>query len=467
MSETSKRCLAQIPLTVILAAACATPLQKAASRGEDDRVAALLAQGAQVNETSAQGMTPLMWAAIAGSETSVKVLLAKGADVNAKDKWGRSALWHAGSQEPVLRLLLEHGADANAVDRWSRTALWNAAMRGRLDTVRLLHEHGADVTIREAGGQDAEQAAFGNGFFETASYLRDATAVSKKDLTSVMEQAVDLARLGGPPQKTKKTSDVDLPKRRLAVRPDDFAIIVGVERYRALPDADYALRDAEAVRKHVQAIGFPPQNIVYLTGPNATRSALTGYLNEWLPRNVKANSNVLFYFSGHGTPDVTSGEAYIVPWDGDPRFLTSSGYATKQLYADLAKLPAKRSLVVLDACFSGNGGRSVLPKGARPLVAQVAQGFDFKNLVLLSAAGAGEITGTDDEQGHGIFTYYFLKGLSGAAADANGSVTAEGLYWYLKPLVHDQANRQNREQTPTIAGASREESIVSWPAGTP
>ena len=49
-----------------------------------------------------------------------------------------------------------------------------------------------------------------------------------------------------------------------------------------------------------------------------------------------------------------------------------------------------------------------------------------------------------------MVTYFFLKGLNGAAKNASGEVTAKSLYRYLKPRVQDEARRQNREQTPTV-----------------
>ncbi|MBI5242894.1 MAG: hypothetical protein HY922_04315 [Elusimicrobia bacterium] len=72
----------------------------------------------------------------------------------------------------------------------------------------------------------------------------------------------------------------------------------------------------------------------------------------------------------------------------------------------------------------------------------------------LSASLANEISGTDDEQGHGLFTYYLLKGLNGEAAGPGGEVTLKGLHEYLQPRVQDEARRSNRMQTPQLQGAS-------------
>jgi uncharacterized caspase-like protein len=252
------------------------------------------------------------------------------------------------------------------------------------------------------------------------------------------------------------SSDIDAPARRGAERPDDFALVIGIEEYQSVPKADYGARDAKTVRRHLEALGFPPRNIISLTGPEATGSKLRGYLEEWLPLNVKANSTLFVYYSGHGAPDIKTGDAYLVPWDGDPKFLKSTALPLTKLYSDLAKTKAKRVIVALDACFSGAGGRSVLAKGARPLIAKIADTAPTDgNVTVLAAASGDEITGSLDEQGHGMFTYYLLKGL-----EADPKASAKSLFQYVMPRVQDDARRQNRVQTPVLAGASLDEPLL-------
>ncbi|OIO06250.1 MAG: hypothetical protein AUJ52_12600 [Elusimicrobia bacterium CG1_02_63_36] len=256
------------------------------------------------------------------------------------------------------------------------------------------------------------------------------------------------ARPGAP---NARRSDVDSPGYRAPQRPNDFAVVIGIDGYKDLPRAEFAERDAEAAASHFAALGVPKRHIVSLYGENATRTGLTKYLEEWLPRNAKPESTVYFFFSGHGAPDPKTGAAYLVPWDGDASFLKSTAYPLDKLYSELGKLPAKRVVVALDACFSGAGGRSVLAKGARPLVTKVRLASrPLKNLTMLTASAGDEITTTLDAQGHGVFTYYLLKGLQGAAADASGTITATGLYEYLRPKVQEEARLQNREQTPSL-----------------
>ncbi len=69
-------------------------------------------------------------------------------------------------------------------------------------------------------------------------------------------------------------------------------------------------------------------------------------------------------------------------------------------------------------------------------------------MTLFTTVACQEVT-TLTKQGHGIFTYYFLKGLTGEAKNADGAVTPRGLYNYLQSKVQDTANLQNREQPPS------------------
>lgn len=277
---------------------------------------------------------------------------------------------------------------------------------------------------------------------KAAVYIDDVLAARKSMLTGVQVAAA-------PPAKREPSSDIDAPARMLPERPDDIALVIGIEDYQSVPNADYGLRDAKTAQRHLEALGFPSRNIVSLTGSEATASKLRGYFEEWLPLNVKPNSNLFVYYSGHGAPDVQSGDAYLVPWDGDPKFLKSTALPLKKIYADLSKTKAKRVIVALDACFSGAGGRSVLAKGARPLVGKIVDAAPVgANMTILAAASGDEITGSLDEQGHGMFTYHLFKGL---AADPKSS--ADSLFKYLTPRVQDDARRQNRVQTPVLAGA--------------
>jgi hypothetical protein len=270
--------------------------------------------------------------------------------------------------------------------------------------------------------------------------------VSKEELQSIVAASIkDAAKKVEPAYH----SEVDKPAYRAPENPDRFALIVGIENYSSIPKAEFAERDAQTVKEHLLALGYPQRNVVHLSGSLGSRANIEKYVESWMPAHVGENSQVVVYFSGHGSPGISSGEAYLVPWDGDVKYLENTGYPLKRLYAKLNALKARKVAVLLDSCFSGAGGRSIVPKGTRPLVGKVDDATGaLGRLVVLSASAADEITGGDESQGHGLMTYYLLKGLN----ERRGDVELSRLYDYLLPNVQNAARQENRDQTPQFIG---------------
>ena len=241
-------------------------------------------------------------------------------------------------------------------------------------------------------------------------------------------------------------SPPSLRKEQKAFGPHDVAVVIGIEQYRkTLPRSDYSYNDARAVKAYLEALGFAPRNIQYLKNDEATRSDIQKSIERWLPNRVKKESRVFIYYSGHGSPDPVTGSAYLVPYDGDPEYLHETGYSVTTLYERMAKLEAAEVMVVMDACFSGMGGRSVLARGARPLVAMIDAEALPQNTVVLTASRGGQISASSNEKEHGLLTYYFLKAIK------DGKKSVADIYEYIRPLVEDEAKRQNVEQTPAIS----------------
>ena len=236
-----------------------------------------------------------------------------------------------------------------------------------------------------------------------------------------------------------------------------YAIVIGIESYRQkLPKADYALADAKTMTDYLtKVMGYPEENIVTIVNEHATKGDFEKYLEKWLPNNVDPGSTVFVYYSGHGAPNPKTADAYLVPYDGDPSFIEETGYSLKRMYAALGKLPAKEVIVALDSCFSGAGGRSVIAKGARPIVLSIeSPALLSKNMTVLSASAGDQISSTYDEKGHGLFTYFMLKGIKNEdAVKQDGSIDIGSLFDYIKPQVSNIARKKfNNEQTPQLIG---------------
>jgi uncharacterized caspase-like protein len=338
-----------------------------------------------------------------------------------------------------------------------------AAKNGRADMVRFLVSRGADVdasvlTTKAGVRLNAAFWAERYGQYAIAKFLKQAQAKASPETPQA------LGSLPVPAASTiaaspSLASDVDrLPSARNAKKRNAYAVVVGIGRYREkLPAADYADKDAELVGEYLtKVLGYPEENVIVRLNERATRTDLVKYFEEWLRNNVEPGASVFIYYSGHGTPNTKTGEAFLVPYDGDPAFVDSTAYPLKQLYASLDKLPAKDVTVVLDSCFSGAGGRSVLAKGARPMVLTVGSPTQASGkTVVLAASGGDQISNSYEEKGHGLLTYYFLKGLQGDAdANKDGGIDMKELFDYVKPNVQRVARKQyNTEQTPQLLGS--------------
>jgi hypothetical protein len=344
---------------------------------------------------------PLNRAAQRGDAAQVKALLDKGADPNKKGWVGETPLMTAAfhGKMPVVEALLAAGADVNARWRYG-TPLSYAATRGNEGVVDLLVSKGAQVD------DQVIEAAMENGFSALA---------------------VKLGRVRGQQVGAKEPS-VDRPSYSAAAaapRPDDVAVVVAV-------DED---NDAEAMTAHLKALGFAEDRVVSLQTRKASRTQLSAHLDEWLPSRVKPESMVVFYYSGKGAVDPKTGEALLMPFDFDAKFPQSTAVPLKRVYDSLAKLKAKKTLVVLDTAFPGAAKDALMPAGG---------------LTTLLAAVDGQTAGALEKQRHGLFTYYLLQGLTA------GKRAAQDLIDFAAPKVRDQAKRQGREQTASLLGPDTE-----------
>ena len=395
-------------------------LIQAANVGNLEGERGALRAGADVNVKGNDGDTALRAAAWNGHANVIPLLLRAGADVNSKDMYGGTALMYAADMgyANVIPLLLQAGADVDAKNTDGVTALMGAAMQGQANVIPLLLRAGADVYARNKDGSTAEDLARRIGKTEIITLLDDwnashsGTAVASTESSTsssdnsfsspstssgisrteaqdiaaqAAKQAVEQANAAmnqklavlsakpAPPKVPTYHSSVDRPDYREPRHRKDFALVIGVEQYpRPIHAAIFADQDAQAMFAHLRALGVPVRHIKRLTGDTATRSRIESALH-WLKRNVQPGATVYVYFSGHGAPG-RSGDAYLVPFDGDPSDLSETALPVSTLYEDLETLPAKHVIVALDACFTGEGKRSVLGSGIRPLVTKIREG---------------------------------------------------------------------------------------------
>jgi tetratricopeptide (TPR) repeat protein len=231
--------------------------------------------------------------------------------------------------------------------------------------------------------------------------------------------------------------------------PRSYALVVGIANYRNLAAAQQLLfpeRDAESIYSiliSTEGGNFRAENVHKLVGAKATLAGLRHELEEWLPSVTKDDDRVLIYFAGHGF--VYGGKAYLAPYDIDLKNIAATGYPMDTLGRDMSvKIKGKWKVLLTDSCHSG----AINPDADVQLINGTLGNLN-KSLFSLTASRDRErsFESKDWGGGHGIFTYYVVKGLEGAADESgDGIVTADELAEYVHTNVREATKGQ---QNPT------------------
>ena len=148
---------------------------------------------------------------------------------------------------------------------------------------------------------------------------------------------------------------------------------------------------------------------------------------------------------------------YLVPRDADPESLFTTGFPMDDIHRVFGRLQAERVVFMVDTCFSGaTGGRTFMRQVTRAghLSPQFLDRLTkSRGRVIISAAGPNELALELPALGHGVFTYYLLRGLGGEAdRDKDSIVTLSELYEYLEDRVSAHAQREGGRQRPIMKG---------------
>lgn len=149
--------------------------REAVERNLGDRERSLDA-ASPLDQYAADGFTPLGLAAYFGQQELVAWMIEQGADVNkpARNAMQVAPLHSAVARQNVelCRLLLEHGADVNARQARGVTPLHSAAHSGNAALIELLLAHGADPSLAMDNGRRPADLAREAGKTEVLPLLR-------------------------------------------------------------------------------------------------------------------------------------------------------------------------------------------------------------------------------------------------------------------------------------------------------
>jgi uncharacterized caspase-like protein/peptidoglycan/xylan/chitin deacetylase (PgdA/CDA1 family) len=214
-----------------------------------------------------------------------------------------------------------------------------------------------------------------------------------------------------------------------------WAVVIGVDAYGKWPRLQYAVRDAQAVRQTlIEKFGFKDDHVFALENGDATRNNILAMFHDKLAHGGVGKSDRIFvFFAGHGaTRRLSSGRdlGYIVPVDSDPNQFATDAIPMTEIQNVAESLSARHVLFVMDACYSGlgltrGGAGAYLKENARRVGRQ-----------MLTAGGTDQLVADGGPNGHSVFSWTLLQGLSGKAdLNGDGLIAATELAAYVAPAV--------------------------------
>ena len=227
-----------------------------------------------------------------------------------------------------------------------------------------------------------------------------------------------------------------------------WALVIGVDKYAdtQITTLGGSANDARAISDAlIRYAGFPSDQVMLLASDQpAERQPTRGNILRRLSNlaSVVSSDGLLFVsFAGHGME--RGGQAFLLPSDAqvsnDVDLLEQTAINVAQMKERIRKTGVGQVVLVLDACRNDPVGRSNEDNPLTPAYVR-AFNFDVRNrevtaFATLYATAVGQRAYEYKEKQQGYFTWEFVEGLKGGAANERGEITLAGLLKYVQERV--------------------------------
>lgn len=232
-----------------------------------------------------------------------------------------------------------------------------------------------------------------------------------------------------------------------------FLIGVGVNEYQNPRfNLNYCRPDVDAFVAALKERGeklFREIEVTTLFDAEATAEAIAGAMMR-VAKEATADDVFVFAFAGHGVmssgESSGAGEFFVVPHNvtqmyGNDDLLAEKALSGSQLQSLAAQIPARKQLMVLDACQSGGVVQSFAIRGAaeEKALAQLARS---SGMYVLASTRSEQFATEASELGHGLFTYAFLEALAGKGdGNQDKKITVKEIELWLNERVPELSEK--------------------------
>lgn len=188
-----------------------------------------------------------------------------------------------------------------------------------------------------------------------------------------------------------------------------YGLVIGIDQYSGeWPMLKNAVNDAKGVAELLSS-KYTFHYMKTLYDKDATRDNILKEF-EYLLSSVKANDNVLIYYSGHGEYIENMDKGFWVPVDAAAKSI-SKYISNEDIRAFLTGIKSKHTLLVTDACFSGDifrGKTMTIPY--ENSTKYYSKMYSLSSRKAITSGGVEPVMDKGKEN-HSIFAYYFLQAL--------------------------------------------------------
>lgn len=189
-----------------------------------------------------------------------------------------------------------------------------------------------------------------------------------------------------------------------------YGLVIGIDQYSGeWPMLKNAVNDAKSVAEMLSS-KYTFQYMKTLYDKDATRDNILKEF-EGLMKTVKANDNLFVYYSGHGEYLQEMDKGFWVPIDASSKSV-SKYISNEDIKSFLSGIKSKHTLLVTDACFSGDifrGKTMTIPYDNSTKYYQKVYSLSSRKAL---TSGGVEPVMDKGKEGHSIFAYYFLQALN-------------------------------------------------------
>ncbi len=238
-------------------------------------------------------------------------------------------------------------------------------------------------------------------------------------------------RSDSPTTDNDRWSKVDVGDLRFG---NNYALIVGNNVYRDLPDLDTAIIDARAVSQVLeQDYGFRVKLLI-----DASRYDILKALSEFR-RSLTKRDNLVLYYAGHGILDKEAERGYWLPVDAESD-IKANWISTTDVTDTLKAMAAWHVMVVADSCYSGTLLRNadVELQHEKVRLSVIQRLIGKRSRTVLSSGGVEPVADSGGGK-HSVFARAFIDALK----ENEGILDGQRLFTKIRSKVV-----LNSDQTP-------------------